>query len=290
MSNSSTTCRTTSFASTTRIGTRTADRRDQGTRAYADNGSGETNGGNETDCGSFKVADPFPPVDADVQAAFNALYHTLQVNPALALGGKAERVGTPPIDSTTGQPFDYSKIAWDYPGGSYFRFRTYVLNALRFKTGANDLVPGLGDDMYGWNFGSFDVGIVITPGGPGGSVSLGWDRDTGLLQLSLCNPNGDCAVFEVHMTQGAVSNLDYQGLLGPDDQLYPSQSGAAPGQLLHWEFQLGSDADWFGQNLQHRGVIVGVRNPCSAGSHYALIGARVNGILQSTTWQCVLGH
>jgi len=261
-----------------------------GAKSGANDVGGETDIGDDTDCGSFKAADPFPPVDADVQATFNALYHTWQINPALANTGKAERVETPPIDYITGQPFDYSKVAWDYPGGSYFRFRSYVLNALKSKGGANDLVPGLGDEMYGWNFDSFEVGIVLTPGGPGGSASLGWDRNTGLLQLTLCNPNGDCVEFEVHFTQGALSNLDYRGVFGPDDQQYPSQSGAAPGQLLHWEFRLGSDADWFGQNLQHRGIIVGVRNPCAAGSHYALIGARVNGILQSSTWQCVLNQ
>jgi len=40
------------------------------------------NGGGETDCGNFKVADQFPPVDPEVQAAFKGLYHR-QVNPTL---------------------------------------------------------------------------------------------------------------------------------------------------------------------------------------------------------------
>jgi len=251
------------------------------------NGGNEKRSGPKPSCSSFKAADPFDPVDPDVQATFDALYHTWQVNPTLANSGKAERRGNPPIDANTGQPFDLPKAAWDYPAGSYNRLKSYIQNSvLDSAAHANAFIPGLGDDLFGWNLDSFDVSVTVERDGPSVGSTLHWDRNTGLLQLNICNANGDCAQFVIHVTSGSITQIEYEGVFNVNDQQYPSQSGAAPGALLHWDFDLSSDGAHFAQQLQNRGVYVPIQTACAAGMHVGLVGARVNGILQSTTWMC----
>jgi len=254
--------------------------------------AGQISGGRDTKeggsrCNSFKAADPFDPVDPDVQLAFDALYHTWQVNPTLANGAKAERRGNPPIDPNTGQPFDLPRAAWDFPAGSYNRFRNYILDdVLDTPSHANAFIPGLGDDLFGWNLGSFDVAVIVERNGPSIGTTLHWDRNTGLLRLNICNANGDCAQFVIHVSGGSVTQFEYEGVFNINDQQYPSESGAAPGGVLHWEFDNGADGAHFAQQLQNRGVYVPIQTACAAGMHVGLVGARVNGILQSTTWMC----
>ena len=253
----------------------------------AANGGGGKESSEKPACTSFKVADPFDPVDTDVQLAFDALYHTWQVNPTLAGSGKAERRGNPPIDQNTGQPFDLPKVGWDFPAGSYNRFKNYLINdVLDTRTHANAFIPGLGDDLFGWNLGSFDVEVIVERSGPGVGATLHWDRNTGLIRLDVCNANGDCAQFLIHLSGGNITQLEYEGVFDVNDQQYPSQSGATPGALLHWEFDLSSDGAHFAQQLQNRGVYVPIQTACAAGMHWGLVGARVNGVLQSTTWMC----
>jgi hypothetical protein len=253
----------------------------------ANGDGGGKQSGEKPACSSFKVADPFDPVDPDVQATFDALYHTWQVNPTLANSGKAERRGNPPIDPNTGQPFDLPKAAWDYPAGSYNRFRNYIVdNVLDTPSHADAFIPGFGDDLFGWNLSSFDVQVTVERNGPSVGSTLHWDRNTGLIRLNVCNANGDCAQFIIHVSNGDITQLEYEGVFNVNDQLYPSESGAAPGSLLHWEFDLSSDGAHFAQQLQNRGVYVPIQMACAAGMHLGLVGARVNGILQSTTWMC----
>lgn len=253
----------------------------------ATEGAGSTDTVFDTDCGSFKAADPFDPVDPDVQATFDALYHAWQVNPALINLHKAERVGNLPVDSVTGAPFDLPKVAWDYPQGSYNRFRGYLQNnVLDTPAHANAFIPGFGDELFGWAMAGFDVQVTVVRGAPQVGATLHYDRNTGLFQLRVCNANGDCAQFEIHVSNGSITGVDYEGVFNVDDQLYPSASGAAPGSLLHWEFALASDAEHFADQLRHRGVYVPIRQACAAGMHWGLVGARVNGVLQSSTWMC----
>jgi hypothetical protein len=256
--------------------------------------AGQMSGGGDTktsgegpECSSFKAADPFDPVDPDVQLTFDALYHAWQVNPALANSGKAERRGNTPIDPNTGQPFDLPGVAWDYPAGSFNRFQNYLEDkVLDTPPHANAFIPGLGDDLFGWNLDSFDVEVTVERNGPSVGSTLHWDRNTGLLSLNICNANGDCAQFVVHISSGDIRQFEYEGVFNVNDQLYPSESGAAPGSLLHWRFDLASDGAHFGQQLQNRGVYVPIQLACTAGMHLGLVGARVNGELQSTTWMC----
>lgn len=243
--------------------------------------STEANGAG-TDCGSFKAADPVPVVAADVQDVFNSLHSAWFVNPNLANTAKTTRTD-PPLNPRTHQPFDPTSIAWDYPGGNYEDLREYLWGQLATRGSANAFSPGLGDYIYGVSvaINGADIGI-------GALVHITIDRTTGTIQISICNANGDCAKVEVHVNSGSITNINFVGSFNVDNGMYPSASGATPGAGGHWNFDLGPDASHFGQSL---GNAAGYNIPappfCGLNFHWGLTIARVNGQMDSATWQCV---
>ena len=254
---------------------RGTDGGDQTRRATQVNGPG-------ANCGSFKAADEVSPVDPDVQDIFNSLRSTWLVNPALADTGKTTRTN-PPVNPRTGQPFDPARIGWDYPGGDYEDLREYLANQLKSRAAANAFSPGLGDYIDGVSIAinGADIGVGVL-------VHITLDRTTGMIEIDICNANGDCAKVEVHVNNGAITNLTFIGAFDVDNRLYPSASGITPGAGGHWNFGNGADASHFGQFLGNAaGYSIPSPPGCGPSYHLGLTIARVNGQIDSATWQCV---
>lgn len=243
-------------------------------------GGAQTKSGDETDCGSFRDAAPAGPVDSSVQVAFDDLYHVYQVNQQLALNAKAEYRGDPPENPRTHDPFDLVGVAYDYPGQSYEDFYDFVRDNLGSRITANQLVPGLGDWIYGWTMHSATVAVGVPPDILSGSLT--WDRNSGLIGLWICTPNGDCAKFDVQVTSGAVTAITYRGVFDVDGHIYPSASGDAPGSATHWRFGDGSGAEHFRQMLSRYTPIP--YGPCGGISYLNTV--RLNGRIIFQSWEC----
>ncbi len=91
---------------------------------------------------------------------------------------------------------------------------------------------------------------------------------------------------DVVVKKGEVTEVVYKGVFDAEQQMYPSQSGAAPGHLREFRWDLGPDADHFGQGLRDDGMYVGTRPGCPAFEHITLSFVRGGGSL-ITQWLCV---
>jgi hypothetical protein len=235
-------------------------------------------------CGSFKVADLADPVESGVQAIFNSLRTTWQVNPTLANSSHAYFRGNPPTDPNTNQPYDMSGIAWDYPQQSYVRFMEHIqFDVLISRLSANAFIPGLGDMIYGVGLSLKQVSLGFPINA---KVDVALDRTTATILIDICNPNGDCAKLNVTLANGQVAAVNYTGVFDTEQNMYPSESGAAPGHMNHFGFSLGPDADHFGQGLQSHGVFVPFRDGCGSGFHSALQIVRGSGLV-TAEWSCL---
>jgi hypothetical protein len=245
---------------------------------------GRSAGDEGVECGSFHDAEEWTPVDPDIQAIFNSLRQVWLVNPTLAKLAKATRAD-PPVDPNTHQPFDLARVAFDYPQGSFLRFKELLRDQILATRGsANAFIPGLGDEIYG-------VSVAVDGAHVGFpeviEVSVALDRPNSTIHLDICNANGDCAKFDVKIVNGDVDNVIYNGVFDVEDEMYPSESGQVPGSVGAWHWQLGPDADHFRQGLLHNGVFVPTRPGCGADFSWKLVIARVNGHFDSATWTCV---
>lgn len=249
-------------------------------------GHGQTKGA-QPSCGSFKVAVLEDPVDPDVQATFDALYRVYTYNRPLVTQSKATRVAVLPNDPDTGHPFDPQNIAWEYPQGSYIRFRNVVTGLLGSQSSANAFVPYLGDDIYGWSISGFSVEVTVSaPPGGGITGSLHWDRNSGVL-LDLCTPvNLDCVELPISVSVGGTVNIGYSGVIDFNQNLYPSENGQTPGNMTSWHFRNGG-ADHFADALRHGGVYVPGAGACGYGSSLYLITTRENNRIIFQEWECV---
>jgi len=233
-------------------------------------------------CGSFKAADEAGPVDPDVQDIFDSLHAVWLVNPTLVSTGKVIRTD-PLINPRTHQPFDPARVAWDYPGGNYKDLRDYLWNQLDGRATGNDIAPGLGDYIQGVSvaLNGVDIGIGVL-------VHIALDRMTGTIRIDICNANGDCADVEVHVSDGAITDITFVGSFDTDNNMYPNANGTPPGQGGHWNFGNGADGSHFGQSLGNAaGYPIPAPPFCGPNYHWGLTIARVNGQIDSATWQCV---
>lgn len=238
--------------------------------------------GPRVNCGSFKAADEVSPVDPDVQDIFDSLHSAWVVNPTLVNTGRVIRIN-PLTNPRTHQPFDPARIAWDYPAGNYEDLRAYLWDQLENRATANDVSAGLGDYIEG-------VGVAINGVdiGVGVLVHIALDRMTGTIRIDICNANGDCAKVEVHVNNGAITNITFDGSFDTDNNMYPNANGTPPGQGGHWNFGNGADGSHFGQSLGNAaGYPIPAPPFCGANFHWGLTVARVNGQMDSATWQCV---
>jgi len=239
-------------------------------------------GGPGPECTSFKAADEVLAVAPDVRDIFNSLHSAWLVNPTLANTGRTVRIGMP-TNPRTHQNFDPAKIAWDYNAGNWEDLREYLNLQLDSRPDANQLSPGLGDYVYGVSIAIHGADI-----GTGALVQISLDRTTAVIEIDLCNANGDCAKVQVHVNDGAITNITFVGSFNVDNCMYPSASGLSPGFGTHWNFDLGSDASHFGQALGNAaGYSIPAPPFCGINFHWGLTIARVNGQMDSATWQCV---
>ncbi len=237
------------------------------------------------DCGSFKAADEMTPVDAAVQATFDALYHVWQVNPTLTKAGDAIKQGPLPYDADTGHAFDPRDVAWEYPQGAYLRFMHYMTVAVGDQPGANALIPGLGDDLYGWSIASIDVGVLIG-GAPGLTFSLNWDRSMSK-RFDWCVPPAlDCIEMTLTPNAGHTVDVTFLRVVDANQQIYPSENGTAPGNLGSWHFRNGG-ADHFADGMRHGGVYVPLAPNCGYGAHDFLQITRLGTQIIDVNWSCI---
>ena len=240
-------------------------------------------------CSSFKAADEMTPVDPDVQAAFDSLYNVYVHNYALANNGVITHYGVP-IDPHHNQPFNLQNVAWDYPNASYKDFMTEIEYNLSDPDMANNFEPYLGDYLYGYRMGSFNVGVVISYP-PGVEGSLSWDRN-GNVQLRVCTDDagdpGDCAEFQLTVTNGNLS-ITFLDIVNKDNDIYPSANGKAPGDLTQWPFRRGQgSADHFADELRNHGLYVPSSGYCPPGFHPFLTTTRQNNKIIFQSWSCEL--
>ena len=119
-------------------------------------------------------------------------------------------------------------------------------------------------------------------------VHISLDRGNATVHLDICDANGVCSKWDITIANGQVSNVIYNGTFDVENMMLPSQSGQTPGQLNAWHWQLGTDADHFGQMLgQNAHIQIPIRPGCGQAFHWGLVVARVNGAVDSATWQCV---
>ena len=247
---------------------------------------GQTQSGNETACGSFKAADEVTPVNPGVQAIFDSLRAAWLANPTLVNTGKAT-VLIPPMNPNKGRPFDIPKTGWEYDQGEYEDMREYLRDdVLLSRETANAFAPGLGDYIFGVGLALEGVDIGRPPDVL--SVHIILDRTTGMINIDICNADLDCAKWTMTILNGAVTNLVFTGAYDKRNMQYPSQNGSTPGSHNSWNWMNGSDADHFAQQIHNNsGVTVPVRAGCGSSFHSGLVVARVNGVVDSMTWQCI---
>ena len=246
----------------------------------------EQAGDNGVNCGTFRAADEMVPVDSNIQAIFDALFHVSQINPALAATGEATREGTPPTDPSTGQPFDLRKVAWDYPQGSFLRLNDLIQNTILASSyTADNFVPGLGDLIFQVNIPLTYPQQVQDPGHLIISVVIHIDRSITLVHLQLCTDEGDCGSWDIPVNGGQPGKIQFKGVFDSEQMMYPSASGQMPGGLRAWNWGNRGDADHFGQGLRNNGWDVPGAPNCNP-SQWRLVIATVNGHFDSATWTC----
>ena len=252
--------------------------------AGLNNGGGETDSGNDTDCGSYREADLIDPVDPGVMGTFNGLYSAWQANHSLATAADVTRVGNLPTDPLLGQPYNYHEIAWDYPQGKYLQFMNTLAQVLSSRTSANAFAPGLGDYIYVWAVPSWSQTINLS-GQPGFAVTLTWDRSS-TVTLHMCNTDVDCVHVKISMSQTGVQSIEYKGTTDINSNLYPSENGTAPGDMGQWHFRSGG-GDHFGDEMRQGGI--NVPNPpiCGYGRHLFIQITRQGSHIISVDQFCV---
>lgn len=252
----------------------------------ANGGAGKgTQSGNETDCGSFKAADEVTPVDPEVQAIFTSLRAAWLANPVIVTTQKAV-VLVPPINPNNGKPFDIPRVGWEYDHGEYEDMRGYLDSVLSSRASANAFSPGLGDFIYGVSLAVDGVDLGTPPNVL--SVHIVLDYNTGSVKIEICNADLDCAKWTVSVVNGAVLTLTFNGAYDKRNMQYPSEIGISPGGHNSWHWMYGSDADHFGQQIHNNsGVALPIRQGCGSSFHPGLLVARVNGVVDSMTWQCI---
>jgi len=258
-----------------------------GIRHSANGGDGgSTDSGNETDCGSFKAADAVTPVNPGVQAIFNSLRAAWLANPTLVNTGKAI-VLNPPMNPNKGRPFDIPKTGWEYDQGEYEDMREYLRDSVLSSRGAaNAFAPGLGDYIFGVSLAVDGVDIGRPPDIIRVHITL--DHNTGTVNIEICNADLDCAKWTVTIINGSVTNLVFNGAYDKRNMQYPAENGSNPGNHNSWHWTNGSDADHFAQQVHNNsGVTVPIRQGCGSSFHPGLLVARVNGVVDSMTWQCL---
>ena len=236
-------------------------------------------------CGSFRDAEEVTPIDVGVQNIFDALYHAWQVNPSLADTAKSEPGPVPADPGNHNLPFDLPGVAWDYPQGSFVRFKQVLQQIVSSQATANAYVDGLGDYIHGV---SVQVGSVIVALPPTVGVQIDMDRSNATIYLPVCNAADDCAQIEIKVSGGHVVDVVLDGVFDAAQMMYPSESGQMPGGLTAWHWHQHGDADHFREGLIGDGVNVPAVPGCDpAHFTFKLIVARVNGQVDSATWQCV---
>jgi hypothetical protein len=246
---------------------------------------GETDSGNDTDCGSYREADLIDPVDPGVMGTFNGLYSAWQANLTLATTGDLTRVGSLPNDPLLGQPYKPHEIAWDYPQGKYDEFMNTLTQVLLTKNSANGFAPGLGDMIYVWAMPSFSQTLNIS-GQPGLAVTLAWDRSS-TVTLHMCvAPEMDCVNVKITMSATGVQDIEYKGTTDFNHNLYPSENGTAPGNMGSWHFRNGGGAH-FGNEMRQGGVDVPTPPTCGYAMHLFIQISRVGGRIFSVDQYCV---
>ena len=218
-----------------------------------------------TDCGSFRAADEWTPVDASMQAPFDALYHVWQVNPTLAMTGKATLFAPMPVDTATMHSYDLRYAAWDYPQRSYMRLWADITGKLSTPSGANALSPGLGDDIYGWSVASIEAGLVL--GEPVDAIiTFLWDRSSTVKLVWYVPPDNDRIEITITVSNTGEPSFHFDGIYDIDDNLYPSSEGTSP--LDHGSAGFPHHGgDHFDGGMQHGGVNVPDMPQCGYGMH-----------------------
>lgn len=227
--------------------------------------------GNGTDCGSFKAADEMFPVDAAVQATFNALHDTWLHNPTLASAGEVARVSVLP-NRLNGQPFDARYIAFDYPQNSYVEFMDYFRTQIGSRETANALAPDLGTYIYDWNVASLDVGPIIGAQ-PGLTFTITWDRSTTTTFTWWIPVSSDHIVLTITRSANGAVTVTYNGVLDIDNNYYPSRNGVPPGDQSSQDFP-HHGGDHFDGGMQHGGIPTPDMPECGFAMHPFQVIAR----------------
>ena len=223
-------------------------------------------------CGPERAAEPMSPVDPDVQAVFGALVQAYRVNPVLVLQAAARYQASVPVDPHTGRPFDLVNVAWEYPQGTYDRFRDHVVSELGSEQTANGFSPGLGTYLYSWQQHSRTVEIS---GGSGAVVSgsITWDRNN-TTTVSICDVENVCAVFSVtnNHDSGPV-DISFAGVKDSQGNYYPSPNVPSPDSpRWTWRPPYGGGAgESFSNGLRGNGVeIMDSTDGCGPSEDYFL--------------------
>jgi len=231
---------------------------------------------NGVDCGPYVLVTPMTPVDASVLHAFSFLVSAYNANHNLVLYGVARHDGVP-MDYDTNQPFSLPGIAWEYPQGAYDRFMNQIKPLINNQANANNYVPGLGDEMYGWSVSSYSV-TVQTPSTPDGpptlSGSITADRSS-QVELSICDNSGNCAKFNINVGRTGVANIVFAGVVGPAGNYYPVMQAHTP-TYPDWRFHNGLDSEVFANGMRGNGIgITETLDGCGGNPDYYI----------SCTWQ-----
>jgi hypothetical protein len=256
--------------------------------ASAPTGQGQSKdarGGHGTECGSVRAADEMLPVDANVQTIFDHRYAIYQLHPSIAAQGTAGYSGPMPDDSLTGQPFDLRQVAWDYPTGSYMRFKSWIQTTVNDRSNANNFIPGLGDMIQDVDKPGSTPQPVKDPNGNVVTATINPDPIVSPLHLSLCTPDNDCALWDVPVVNGQVGTVQFNGVFGAENQLYPSGSNQNPNGGPVWNWRNRGDLDHFRSGLTSIGWDIPGAPTCGS-SHWQLTVARVNGVFDSAWWTC----
>lgn len=220
--------------------------------------------GNSPNCGSFKAADEMFPVDATVQATFDALHETWLHNPTLASAGQATRVANMP-NQLNGQPYDQRYIAFDYPQGSYIDFMNWFNAQISTPAGANALAPDLGAYIYDWSMASVNVGPIIGAQ-PGITFTIAWDRNTSTTFTWWVPVSNDHMVLTITRAANGTVTVTYNGVLDFDNNYYPSRDGTPPGNQNQQNFP-HHGGDHFDGGMQHFGIGVPEMPECGFAMH-----------------------
>lgn len=214
-------------------------------------------------CGAVKAAIEAGAVDASLRRIFDSMLSVHRMAPSLLANGAASWWTTGnglnrlPNDPSTGQPYNYSDIAWDLPGGAGYRFMEAIRERLENESMLRDTDPAMADLIYGVWFSSVNVQITISaaPGSGGAAVTVGGNvqLDTEKpVRLKVCNSNGDCVTLSVTRNRTQVS-VTLETIVDRHGNIYPMPNYQRP-SVPSWNFPGGGGATDFGRDLNRHGV------------------------------------